>query len=289
MVNPMRKSIFDIVAENINMESEANRLVALSSQEHVLVVNSYAYRTLFKYVDEYCFGEWVQRGHFVDVDDFLEALEFDDLQEKAAYDVDAFLTLIELIYNFWELSHRQFDDNEKGYKLQWCGNYYHLKNMMDDVLGQYNHVAYINEEQECVLVVEDKAEVTAAAEIMPTPTLSIEVVRYNHRTLKGEIELKKKILLALGAELEAKRKKLHLINATLGNDIFFMLNNLNIRHDNKSKGDKNYKEYVAKMRKERLEKWYDELYQMILLAFLLMDNTKRAEKIKELKGKINTG
>lgn len=289
MVNPMRKSIFDIVAENINMESEANRLVALSSQEHVLVVNSYAYRTLFKYVDEYCFGEWVQRGHFVDVDDFLEALEFDDLQEKAAYDVDAFLTLIELIYNFWELSHRQFDDDEKGYKLQWCGNYYHLKNVMDDVLGQYNHVAYINEEQECVLVVEDKAEVTAAAEIMPTPTLSIEVVRYNHRTLKGEIELKKKILLALGAELEAKRKKLHLINATLENDIFFMLNNLNIRHDNKSKGDKNYKEYVAKMRTERLEKWYDELYQMILLAFLLMDNTKRAEKIKELKGKINTG
>lgn len=289
MVNPMRKSIFDIVAENINMESEANRLVALSSQEHVLVVNSYAYRTLFKYVDEYCFGEWVQRGHFVDVDDFLEALEFDDLQEKAAYDVDAFLTLIELIYNFWELSHRQFDDDEKGYKLQWCGNYYHLKNVMDDVLGQYNHVAYINEEQECVLVVEDKAEVTAAAEIMPTPTLSIEVVRYNHRTLKGEIELKKKILLALGAELEVKRKKLHLINATLENDIFFMLNNLNIRHDNKSKGDKNYKEYVAKMRTERLEKWYDELYQMILLAFLLMDNKKRAEKIKELKGKINTG
>ena len=160
---------------------------------------------------------------------------------------------------------------------------------MDDILGQHNHVAYINEEQECVLVVEDKAEVTAAAEIMPTPALAVDIVRYNHRTLKGEIELKKKILLALGVELEAKRKKLHVINATLENDIFFMLNNLNIRHDNKSKGDKNYKEYVAKMRKERLEKWYDELYQMILLAFLLMDNAQRVEKIKELKGKINMG
>lgn len=66
-----------------------------------------------------------------------------------------------------------------------------------------------------------------------------------------------------------------------------MLNNLNIRHNNKNKGDKNYKEYVAKMRKNRLEKWYDELYQMILLAFLLMDNAERAEKVKELKEKIN--
>lgn len=137
------------------------------------------------------------------------------------------------------------------------------------------------------MIVEDKPEVTAAAEIMPTPTLAVDVVRYKHRTLRGEIELKKEILLAMGAELEAKRKKLHAINASLENDIFFMLNNLNIRHNNKSKGDKNYKEYVAKMRKDRLEKWYDELYQMILLAFLLMDNGKRSEKIKELKGKIN--
>ena len=283
----MRKSIFDIVAESVDMESEANRLVTMSSEERVLVIDSYPYKTLFDYVDEYCFKEWEQRGHFVDVDDFLEALGYEDLKEEATHNVDALLTLIELIYNFWELSHNQFNDGEKGYRLKWCGNYYHLKDVMDDVLGQYNHVAYINEEQECVLIVEDKAEVTAAAEIMPTPALAVDVVRYNHRTLRGEIELKKKILLAMGAELEAKRKKLHAINSTLENDIFFMLNNLNIRHNNKSKGDKNYKEYVAKMRKDRLEKWYDELYQMLLLAFLLMDNTKRVEKVKELKEKIN--
>ena len=283
----MRKSIFDIVAENMDMESEANRLVTMSSEECVLVVNTYTDETLFNYIDAYCFKEWEHRGHFVDVDDFLEALRYDDLKEDATHNVDALLTLIELIYNFWELSRKQFHDTKKGYKLEWCGNYYHLKDVMDDVLSQYNHVAYVNEDQECVLIIEDKSEVTAAAEIMRTPALAVDVVRYNHRTLRGEIELKKKILLAMGAELEAKRKKLHTINTTLENDIFFMLNNLNIRHNNKSKGDKNYKEYVAKMRKDRLEKWYDELYQMLLLAFLLMDNIERVEKVKGLKEKIN--
>ena len=283
----MRKSIFDIVAENMDMESEANRLVTMSSEECVLVVNTYTDETLFNYIDAYCFKEWEHRGHFVDVDDFLEALRYDDLKEDATHNVDALLTLIELIYNFWELSRKQFHDTKKGYKLEWCGNYYHLKDVIDDVLSQYNHVAYINEDQECVLIIEDKSEVTAAAEIMPTPALAVDVVRYNHRTLRGEIELKKKILLSMGAELEAKRKKLHTINTTLENDIFFMLNNLNIRHNNKSKGDKNYKEYVAKMRKDRLEKWYDELYQMLLLAFLLMDNIERVEKVKGLKEKIN--
>lgn len=282
----MRKSIFDIVAESVDMESEANRLITMSSKETVLVPSVFTYKTLFDYVDEYCFKKWEQRGHFVDVDDFLEALGYEDLKKEATHNVDALLTLIELIYNFWELSHNQFNAGGKGHGLEWRGNYYHLKDVMDDVLGQYNHVAYINEEQECVLIVEDKAEVTAA-EIMPTPALAVDVVRYNHRTLRGEIELKKKILLEMGAELEAKRKELHAINPTLENDIFFMLNNLNIRHNNKGKGDKNYKEYVAKMRKDRLEKWYDELYQMLLLAFLLMDNTKRVEKVKELKEKIN--
>lgn len=47
----MRKSIFDIVAENINMESEANRLVAMSSEEYVLVVDYYDNKTLFDYIN----------------------------------------------------------------------------------------------------------------------------------------------------------------------------------------------------------------------------------------------
>lgn len=40
------------------------------------------------------------------------------------------------------------------------------------------------------------------------------------------------------------------------------------------------------MRKEILEEYYDELYQMMLLAFLLIDNVDRMNKIDELKNKI---
>ena len=159
---------------------------------------------------------------------------------------------------------------------------------MDDVLEQFNHKAYIDDDNQQVLVVEDKEEVTAVAEIIDSE-LSFEVIRYNHRALKGEIEVKKSIILQLGAELEPKRKELSSINKQLTENIFFMLNNLNIRHNNRSKKDKNYKEYVAKMRKERLEKWYDELYQMMLLAFLLLDNVERTERVSELKTNIIGG
>ena len=73
-------------------------------------------------------------------------------------------------------------------------------------------------------------------------------------------------------------------------DTFEMLNNMNVRHNNRSKKDiSKYKEYVAKMTKARIEKWYDELYQMMLLAFLTLDNVNRQTQVKELKNKIIGG
>lgn len=285
----MRKSIFEIASSNINMENEADRIVQMSLSEKTLCISDYTYKSLFAFVDEYCFEEWEYRNHFVDVKDFLESIDFVAIKKAAANDLDALLTLIELVYNFWNLSLQKFNDEDKGYTLQWCGNYYHLQDVMDDILCQYNHIAYTNEEHNCVLVIEDKPEITAVAEIVPSQ-LSFNVIKYNHKSLQGNIDLKKAILLSLGAELEPKRKQLSTFNKQLADDIFFMLNNCNLRHNNRSKKDASkYKEYIAKMSKKQLEKWYDELYQMILLAFLTLDNEERTTKISNLKSKIVGG
>lgn len=285
----MRKSIFEIAAETIDIKSEVERIFKIFKVETTLCVDSYDYKSICKFVDEYCFGDWSKRGHFINTEDFLQALDFYKLKTRAANDSDSLLTFIELIYNFWYLTYLSFDNELFENKLEWCGNYFHLQELMDDILQQYNHKAYINDAEECVLVVEDKEEVTAVAEILPSQ-LSYDVIKYNHIALKGDIELKKSILIKLGSELEPKRKELKAINKKLEDDIFFMLNNSNIRHNNRSKKEPaKYKEYIAKMNKNQLEKWYDELYQMILLAFLLLDNEERTEKIKELKAKINGG
>lgn len=280
----MRKNIFDIASASINISNEVDRIVAMS----IIEKNTYSppwNKTLFEFVDERCFKEWSYRNHFVDVKDFLEAVNYNEIKKAAKNgDVDAFMTLIELTYNFWNLAEGDIRDERTG--SGWHDNFYHLQDVMLDNLEKYNYKAYIDDER--VLIIEDKPEVTAVAEIVEQD-LAIDIIRYNHRSLQGELDLKKSILLSLGSELEPQRKELQALNKQLSEDIFFMLNNLNIRHNNRSQKDKNYSEHIAKMRKDRLEKWYDELYQMMLLAFLLLDNVERTSQVKELKNKVVGG
>lgn len=284
----MRKNIFDIASENITMKSEAERLVYLATKEITLRIHSYDNETLFQYVNHYRFDQWKQRGHFLNLQDFLKGIDYEGVKKKAANDVESLLTLIEIIYNIWMLAYKAFDDMGKNHSLEYYESYYHLKEIMDDLLKQYNYTVYIDEKNEQVLVIEDNPAVTATAEIVDAP-LATEIIRYNHHALKGEIDLKKEILLKMALNLEPQRKELKALDSKLEDNIFFMFNNLDLRHNNHSMKDKNYKEYVAKMDKEALENWYDELYQMVLLAFLLLDNVERTGKVKELKGKIAGG
>lgn len=278
----MRKSIFDIASASINISNEVDRIVSMSVEEKSTYYPPYDL-TLFEFVDQRCFRDWNYRGHFVNVKDFLEAVNYNEIIKSAKNgDTEAFMILIELTYNLWNLAYCDIIDKDS--LSEWNNNFFHLRDVMLDNLEKYNHKSYIDDER--ILIIEDKPEVTAVAEIIEQD-LAIDIIRYNHRSMQGEIELKKKILISLGSELEPKRKELQVLNKQLSEDIFFMLNNMNLRHNNRSKKDMGkYKEYVAKMTKARLEKWYDELYQMMLLAFLLLDNVDRTENVKELKEKI---
>ena len=281
-----RKNIFEILTENENIGTDAERIDRLFDSEKTIILDAIDYK-MRNYVDYFCFDDWKNKGHCIDLDDFLETIQYDRVFYNAKNgDVNCFLTLIEIIFNFWEMVNKKIE--EENSQVEYYTYFSHLYDIMTECLSKLNHKAVYIEKEEKVLVIEDNPEVTAVAEIMDD-NLAYDVIRYNHHSLKGEIELKKAILLKLSNELEPKRKELKALNSKLEDDIFYMFNNLNIRHNNRSKKDKNYKEYVAKMKKDRLEKWYDELYQMILLAFLLLDNKDRAAEVKELRNKVNGG
>lgn len=274
-----RKNIFEMVAEKFDITTELKRMSRLFEKRKIVHWN-YSDYTVKEFINYDGFSTWRNRGHCVDLKDFLQLLGYDDLWSKAKTDVSDLFILIEIIYNFWYIVDNRtslsdgLDDDAGDFRL--------LRKIMDDCLAQYNYKGEYFPGLEQLIVIEDKPEVTAVAEIVDND-LSYKVLRYNHYMLKGDLKAKKDILLALGADLEPKRAQIEAIDKALGDSIFYILNNLNLRHNNKTVGDKNYRQAVADMDDATMEGWYDELYQMMLLAYLQMDQVARNARVKALK------
>lgn len=278
----MRKSIFQIIEENDNLERKIGRIVQLFQNELIVVLQSknvtesYSMKTV---IDEGLFKTWKQRRYCVNLDEYLEILEYEDLCLNS--DMESFIVITELVYNFWMLIYTNIYCGEQPqYKQVECTEFLRVKMMLDEYLSQCNHRAVHYPEEEKVLVVPDNEAVTAVVEIVDAP-LAMEILQYNHHSLKENLNAKKSILRNLGDALELRRKELHKVDSTLETTIFHILNSMGIRHMN-AKNEAN----VVKVGND-LEYWFDELYQMMLLAFLRMDNVKRMNKYEEeLKSKL---
>ena len=158
---------------------------------------------------------WLDTGtheSLVDATNFVKTVETHQNRKIAC--------LEEIAYNNGWISKDELNTAYELYKKNQYGKY--LKDVMDEILDQFNYVAYINDEEENVLVLENKEEITAVAEILPSE-LALGVIKYNHKSLKGEIEKKKNILIALGTELEPKRKQLQTVDKKLSDNIFFII------------------------------------------------------------------
>ena len=278
-----RKTIFEVLKQNNTISKDLTRLRKLFSG---LTISTPSLRTTIKsFASTYCFDSWSAKGHCLSLDDFFETIKFDNEFEKAIHgNIISSLFIIEVYYNIWRLVDDYINMSFDKYKK--IGQYNYFKSIMDDCLAQLNHTTYYYEDSEQLIVIEDNAAVTAVAEIVE-PDFALEIIRYNHYALKGDIKEKQRILKIMADAIEAKQKELKSVDASLYKDIHSLVNNLNIRHNNVEETSKHYHKLVAEMTEEELEKWYDETYQMILLAFLRMDNVERAQKVRELNKSIS--
>lgn len=281
-----RKNIFDKMSKVQNIAYEIDKIERLlRSKSGVLVRSEYemvldvgTHKSIIDYVDGYLFIKWKNRATCICCRDVAQMVGIDQMPSVIDYE--------------WILNYCEYAANILYLVKSKARPYDLLGDEVDAALHNicvllewYGYKVEYLANDEKALVVRQSAQATAVAEVLPADLAKL-VLEYNHFTLRGDKKRKKDILIALGAALEAKRKELNSINKSLADKIFFMLNNLNIRHNNVEKGHKTYNESVAKMTETELENWYDELYQMILLAYLLMDNQDRNSKVDVLIRKI---
>ena len=70
--------------------------------------------------------------------------------------------------------------------------------------------------------------------------------------------------------------------SALAENVTFLLNSLNLRHNNAE--GKHAKNKILQMNNEELEDWYDKTYDTMLLALLYANYTEILPYLKQLKG-----
>lgn len=140
----------------------------------------------------------------------------------------------------------------------------------------------LKKDDDSLIIVEKNAVALAVAE--SAPKLSDAVIGYNHYLLRGDIEKKKLLLIQIADALEPKKKELFSINKSMTEDFFYLVNNMNIRHNNcDSSDEKNYNPKFDRLKASKKEEWYDLIYEQGLALFVLLEQKERNRLIENYK------
>lgn len=284
----MRRNFAQILQEaKIDPKREYQKLYGMLFERNIPVSNSNrisAYDELSE-----CFLNFSFRGTCLSLDEFNDLHNFNFEKDPADFKIDDLISLCEYMENLL-LAYRciplSFPYGYRNTRPQLINVQFYLQQ-----IGQVmEKMGYMHATQDGVTIFVEKspaAVAVAESDLIPTD-LSYRLISYNHYTMKGQQEAKKTVLVQLAALLEPKRADLKSADKSLEGDLFYLFNNLNIRHNNIDPADPpRYKSVVAKMKPDELERWYDETYQMCLLAFLQLEQLARKDEVQELKKSIN--
>lgn len=227
------------------------------------------------------------RGTCLSIDEFNDLHEFHFEKDPADFSIDNLISLCEYIYNM--LMGYQTTQLSFGYNGPTFINVQFYLNQICQVIEKIGYMQTM-EDNFTIFVEQSPAAIAVAESPLVPENLSYRLISYNHYAMKGNLDAKKSVLQQLASILEAQRKNLKQADKVLEDNLFYAFNNLNIRHNNvdpELKGK--YKAHVAQIPADELEKWYDETYQMCLLAFLQIENLDRKVEFDSLKAAIENG
>lgn len=217
------------------------------------------------------------RGTCLTLEEFNKVHDFHFEQAPEDFDIDYLINFCEYIFNF--ISHLQ----DAGFFRS-----FDKHTFIAHILTVIEAFGYASayEDNFTIFVPKDNSAIAVSeSELIPT-NISYKVIAYNHHSMKGDLDSKRQTLLAFADLLEPQRQKLESIDRQFASDLFYAFNNFNIRHNNTDPTSPKYKKPVGELTSEQLEAWYDEVYQMCLLAFMRLEHVPRKQNFDALKDKI---
>ena len=283
----MKRSIEDFTRAGWNQERavyniidsfENDKVSCYVNKDGSLNMGRYAIFGYKELIDIWLFSNWKGRGRCESFDDFLKVVSYESLKKRATTDLDSFLLLIEVVYNCYMLVNN-VQLNEKKMKKADISK---LKDLLDDELDNLQYRADYDEKKELVHIVPINPVIEQEDAILSPKNLKEEIREYSDPLTRGNLKRKREILFNMGNEYEPKVKQLEKIYPKLEDAISFLLNNMNVRHNNKEHG-KSYNDKAATLTDFEQELIYDRLYNLFLLAFAIFENQSRLDYVATLK------
>lgn len=282
----MRRNFAQILKDaKIDIKAEYQKLYGMLYDRSIQVSTTNrisAYDELSEYFINFCF-----RGTCLSLEEFNDLHGFHFEKEPANFDLGCLVSLCEYIENLlmgYQCIPLSFPYGYGNAPPQLINIQFYLQQ-----IGQViEKIGYMQANQDglIIFVEKDPAAIAVAESKFIPGDLSYKLISYNHYSMKGNLKSKKETLLALADLLEPKRDSLEKIDKAFTSDLFYAFNNFHIRHNNVDSQSPKYKKPIGDMPKEQLEHWYDEVYQMCLLAFLRLEHADRKKDFDTLKGKI---
>lgn len=228
-------------------------------------------------VDKWCIFGWKQRKNCITCNDMRSTLKIPDFHYVDHYTEDDILIYLEYVENILFLCEEW---RNRHLEIQVMDEYGMLMQNIEAVLNTLNLEVICFKENQQVFLKEKNSSVNMVLETLEDD-MAVEVVRYKHHTLKGNLPEKRKILAYLGLQFEKMRKSLKGMQCNVESDTGFLLNTF-IRHNNDDK------EFILKLSDEELEDWYDKTYELVLICFMqnrYLDLKKDISVLKQEKSK----
>ncbi len=274
----MRKNIFDLLNnKKIDVKREYIRIHKLFEID--TYYTDYGLSSMCEYINKCFFTNWSKRGRNISINDMFTSLNIRDSNGLKKNTIENLLLYIEVIINLISISdikcnHKNMSPNVDIYNL--------LNNNIYTLLEDLNYETKELSDNQIVIVEKDSI-LSAVAET--NKNVADNVIEYRRFIMKGKITEKREILNLLANEIEGLKQEFKSTTySNIMDDVQFMLNNLNIRHNNKS--GKYKKQYVIDLPKKELENLYDLTFDMILSIFTISRYLKNKHTIENLKSNI---